>query len=234
MSNYPQPGYPPATVVDTPPSVYPPQRRSGCGGCLVSVLIFLGVIFLLAIALCCGGFYYLKSSFVARPAEVQQISDEIASLRVPPPLEPVGGGRIKVPFVGTLVGEAAIYSDKGHTSMLILGSFGNAFGEKFKDDFLKNMESGQFQPKAGENRPNQDKAEELKDIKKTRLEPMIGDQKAGFEITQGVGVKSNKRKIRVQGGFLGKSGPAMLIIDAEEQTLSAEKVKEIIESIKVN
>ena len=57
MSNYPpQQGSP---LPGYPQDGYPPQRpRSGCGGCLGKFLIFLGVIFLLIIVLCCGGIFY--------------------------------------------------------------------------------------------------------------------------------------------------------------------------------
>ena len=60
---------------------------------------------------------------------------------------------------------------------------------------------------------------------------MIQGEKAVFEITEGVGVQSNTPRIRVQGGFKGKTGPAIFILDAEEETLPLEKVQEMIESI---
>lgn len=233
MSNYPQPGFPQGSPVPGyPQDGYSPQRpRSGCGcgGCLGKFLIFLGAIFLLLIALCCGGFYYMKSSVTDQPAEVQKISDEIASLRVPAPLEPIGGGRLRIPLSGTLVAEAAAYSDKEHKCVLILGSFGEALGEKFKDQLLEGIESGKFQQKTDADKD--DKNEELKEVKKSRVERTIRDQKANFDISEGIGVKTSKRKIRVQGAFLGKTGPAILMIEAEEETLSTEKVKELINSI---
>ena len=50
---------------------------------------------------------------------------------------------------------------------------------------------------------------------------MIQGPKAVFDISEGIGVKSGKKKIRVQGAFKGKTGPAMFILDAEEDTLPA-------------
>src|SRR5271165_6105339 len=128
MSNYPPPqGFP---TQGYPQETYPPQPpHSGCGGCLGKFLIFLGVIFLLIIALCCGGFFYLRSyvasSVSQRPAEVQTISDEIISIRAAP-LEPVAGGRFLVPIVDKSLGQGAVYSDKNHKSILVLASFGEA------------------------------------------------------------------------------------------------------------
>jgi hypothetical protein len=232
MSNYAPPGYPPAQAVPAyPPTGYPPQRpQSGCGGCLGKFLIFLGIIFLIIIGLCCGGVYYLKSSFTKDSREAQTISEDITSIRVPALLEPVAAGRVRVPLAGTLVAQGVIYSDSDHKSVLILGEFGEALGEKFKDQLLKRLESEQFQREQVAT-DERDRREELKDQKSSRLERTIRNEKANFEIVEGVGVKSNKHKIRVQGAFLGKSGPAILIIEAYADTLSKEKVEEIIKSI---
>jgi len=233
MSNYPPPDYPPQQANPAPgypQDGYPPQRpRSGCGGCLGKFLIVLGVVFLLMIAVCCGGFYYLKSSFTDQPGEAQAISDEIASLHVPAPLEPMGGGRLKVPLTGSLIAEGAFYADKEHKNSLILGSFGEALSQGFKDQLLESLERGQAQQQPGVNK--NDKREELKDVKKSSVERTIHDQKAIFEIAEGVGVNSKQRKIRVQGAFLSKAGPAILLIEAEEETLSMDMIKKLIDSI---
>ncbi len=165
MSNYPQPSYPQGNPPPGyPQDGYPPQQpRSGCGcgGCLGKFLIVLAVIFGLLIALCCGGFYYLKSSVTDQPAEAQKISDEIASLRVPAPLEPVGGGRLKIPFVGKLVAEGTLYSDK-KGSVLLLGSFGEALDQNSRDQLMEGLRSGQFQQKPAGKGQN-DNREELKE-----------------------------------------------------------------------
>jgi hypothetical protein len=233
MSNYPPPGYyPPAN-----PAYYPPERpRSGCGGCLKWFLIISGILFLLLIALCCGaGFYaqnYFKKSVTDKPDEVRKISEEIISMRVPDSLEPVGGGRFKVPLSGTFLGQGAVYADKDKTSMLLIGSFGDIFGPGFKDQLMQSLENGPGQKKPANQDDKSDRAEELKDVVKSSINAEIGGEKAVFEMTQGVGVKSNKKKIRVQGAFRGRTGPALLIIDAEEATLSREAAEGIIRSMK--
>ena len=232
MSNYPPANYPPSHLTPGyPQDGYPPQQpRSGCGGCLGKFLILLGVIFLLFIAICCGGFFYVKSSFTDQPAEAQEICDEIATLRLPELLDPVGGGRLNIPLVGTLIAEGAVYSDKEHKNVLIVGSFGEALGQGFQDQLLESLDSGQFQQKIADKDKN-DKREKLRDEKTSRMERTIRDRKAVFEITEGVGVTSNQQKIRVQGHFQGKTGPAILIIEAEEETLPKEDIQKIIESI---
>jgi hypothetical protein len=229
MSNYQQSGnVSPGYAQD-----YPPERpRSGCGGCLKWFLIISGVLFLIMIGLCCGGVFYaqsyIKNSVTDKQEEVEKISNEIITMSVPKPLEPVGGGRFKIPLVGTLVGQGCIYADKNKTSTLLVGSFGDVFGPDFKDQFVKGLESGADQKKPAN---KTDKSEELTDVKKSKIEKTIGGQKAVFEITQGVGAESKKKKIRVQGAFQGKTGPALLIIDAEEATLSREAVDGIINSM---
>jgi len=230
MSNYPpqqgfpQQGYP-------PDGYYPERQRSGCGGCLAKFLIILGVVFALIIALCCGGIFYIfygMSSVTNQPAEVRQIGDEIASFRVPAPLEPVGGARLKIPLTDTLIYEGAVYADKDRRDLLTLVSFGAVFGEQFEDQFLKSFQSGQAQQKsAGKG----GQSEELKDVKKTRRERTIQGEKAVFDISEGVGTQSGKQKIRAQGAFKGKAGPTMFFLDADKESLSREKVDELIDSI---
>jgi len=227
MSNYPsQQGFPQQGYPQEGYSPGPP--RSGCGGCLGKFLIFLGLIFALIIAVCCGGFFYVKSSFTGQTADVQGISEEIASLRVPPPLEPVGGTRLKVPLAGTLVYEGAFYASKDRKSFLILVSFGEAFGQQFRDQILQGFQSGQVQQQSTN---KSGKSEELKDVKKTTRERTIQGEKAVFDIREGIGVQSGKQKIRVEGAFQGKSGPTILTLDAETDTLSREKVDALIDSI---
>jgi hypothetical protein len=234
MSNYPPPGMPQTAY---PQAAYPPPPQPsgcGCGGCLGKFFILLGVGFFLMIVVCCGGFFYLGSllqhSITQQPNDVREIREEVAALDVPAPLAPVGAGRIKMPFTGTLIGEGAAFADKDRTSFLFVGSFGTVFGVNFKDQLLKAVESGQFQNKPA-NAKDDERSEDLKDVNKSQIDRTIRGEKAVFQITEGTGVKSGKKKIRVQGAFEGKIGPSLLVIDAEEATLSREKVDKIIQSI---
>jgi hypothetical protein len=226
MSNYPPPG-----VQGSPYAQpgYPPPQRSGCGcgGCLGKILILLGIIFLLIILACGGIIFYASKHMTQQPGDVRTITDEITSMRVPTPLEPVGGGSVNLSAIG-LVGEGAVYVDKDHKNSLVVISCRDFFGVSIKDQFVKMLESGQI--KQTNNGPDE-REEELKDVKKTPKELTIRGQKAVFEITEGVGVKSGKKKIRVQGAFEGKLGAAMLMMDVEEATISREQVDEVIQSI---
>ncbi|MGA2258002.1 MAG: hypothetical protein ABSG53_25335, partial [Thermoguttaceae bacterium] len=195
-------------------------------------LIFLGVVFLLMIAMCCGGFFYLKSYFASstsqQPAEVHKISDEIISIHIPAPLEPVAGGRFQMPILGKSLGRGAVYSDKNRTCILVLASIGDAFGPQLKEKILQGLEQGQSQNQPADRNENHEK---LKDEKKTHRERTIQGERANFDITEGIGVQSNKKKIRVQGEFKGKTGPAILSLDADVETLPREQVDKMIDSM---
>ena len=123
----------------------------------------VGIVFALLIVLCCGGAFYLKSyvasSVSNEPAEVQKIGDEIISIHVPAPLEPVAGGRFHVPIAGTTLGQGVVFSDKNRKDNLVFGSFGDAFGPQFKDQILQALQSGQFQDQSANKNQNH---EELK------------------------------------------------------------------------
>ncbi len=238
MSNYPPPGMSPTAYQPAPP---PPQPSGcGCGGCLGKVFILLGIAFFLMLAICCGGGYYfvqtLKNSTTQQPGEVQAISDEIVSMRIPqPPLEAKAGGRYKLPFVGP-VGEGAVFiADGGNSSkpkaVLIVASFSDAFGPQFKQQLMQGLESGSNQQKPSE---NDDLNEELKNSEDSTVKRTIRGEEVKFHISQGIGVKSGKKKIKVNGAFQGKTGPALLMIMADEATLSRKQVEDIIQSIDKN
>jgi hypothetical protein len=171
----------------------------------------------------------MKKAITQQPAEVQTISDEITSMRVPsPPLSPTFGGRFNMPFAGTYLGEGAGFAAPNQKAILIVASFSDSFGPQFKDQLMKGLEAG-----SGENKQagNEQGHEQLKDVKKSKVEKTIRGESAVFDISEGVGVRTGVKRIQVQGAFQGKNGPTILIIDAEEATLSREQVDDIIQSI---
>ncbi len=152
-----------------------------------------------------------------------------------PPLEPKAGGRYKLPVVGP-VGEGAVFiADNGNgakgakpKAVLIVASFSDAFGPQFKQQLMQGLESGSNQQKPSD---NDDLNEELKNTKDSTVERTIRGETAKFHVSEGTGVKSGKKKIKVNGAFQGKTGPALLLIMADEATLSAKQVDDIIQSI---
>ena len=59
-----------------------------------------------------------------------------------------------MPIVGKTIGQGAFYSDKDHKSILILASFGEAFGPQFKDQILQGLQSGQSQKQSADKNGN--------------------------------------------------------------------------------
>ena len=221
MSNYPPPGMPPTAY---PQPAYPPPPQPsgcGCGGCLGKLFMLLGVLFFLMIVVCCGGGYLLlRNSVATNAAGVDGIKDEITTMQVPQPLQPVFAARIKQ------VGEEVIYAAPDQKAIVRLTSFSDTFSTQYREMVRWMLESVQNQPVPAENG-----GEELKDLQESIIERTIRGEKVQFHIYEGVGVKSGTRKIRVDGEFKGKSGPTVLTIRAEEATLSREKVDAIIQSI---
>jgi len=240
MSNYPPPGYQPPPSYPTPgypqESYPPPQPRSGygCGGCLGKFLIFLGIVFLLLILVCGGTFYYVytkfRDSLTYNAPEINKVTDEIVSTDIPDVLKPVGGGRFKMPFVDKTLGQRVVYSDKNHKAILILASWDEGFSPQAGEQILQTLET-LMQPQNDADKSSE-QMEGLKEAKTTVLEREIHGAKAHFDITEGVGTQSNKPRIRAQGAFKGKSGPANLFLEADEDTLSRAQVEKTIKSMR--
>ncbi len=62
-------------------------------------------------------------------------------------------------------------------------------------------------------------------------ELQIGGKTAKFTIIKGQGITTHSPRIQVNGGFQGHSGPAMLMLDADAEKLTPEKVNAMLESI---
>lgn len=60
----------------------------------------------------------------------------------------------------------------------------------------------------------------------------IRDQPAKFSIVKGQGAKSHTPRIQVNGMFQGNSGSVILILDADAEKLSPEKVDAMLDSIR--
>lgn len=224
QGGYPPPGYPPQGY---PQMAYPPRQGMGC---VAKFFILLGILFLLSMCCCCGAFFGAKHYFTALsttdPAQVESIAEGMTTIEVPPPLEPVGGGKYNVPFSSTLLGQGAVFGEKEHDTILVLLSVGDAFPQETQDQIRQGLENSFTQQNGKQER------EQLKDRKETRKEKTIRGEKAVFTIVTGVGMKSGKHRIEVQGSFQGKTGPVILILNADTDRLSEEKVNGMIDSIR--
>lgn len=231
MSNYPpsqggQPGYPQQPYPYQSPQFdsQPPRQGRGCG---TNLLIALGIVFAVALVLCCGvvGYfvYYMQSSLVSDPAEVADMTDEITQIDIPPPLAPTGGGRFKIPFSSKLLATAVLYSDQAKSSVLVLMALGDGVGEK---------EGWQIEQSVRQQGGQQQERERLIETRTERKELTIRGEQATFTIVSGVGAESKTPRIQVQGAFRGKTGPVMLASDFDADIIGQEKVVKMLESIR--
>ena len=142
-----------------------------------------------------------------------------------------------MPVVGP-VGEGAVFiADSGNgakgakpKAVLIIASFSDAFGPQFKQQLMQGLESGSYQQKPSD---NDDLNEELKNTKDSTVERTIRrerPQKSPLFRRYGREIGQAKDKSKMA-AFQGKTGPALLLIMADEATLSAKQVNEIIQSI---
>ena len=231
MSTYPQqpgypvpPGYPPQAGGPWPP----PRTGMGCG---TKVLIALGVFFLLMLVLCCGGAIgvrsYLQHAITTDPDQIAATTEQMTSIEIPAMLKPFGAGTFRFPLVDKVACIGAMYADKNQNSTLGLISVGNLFDEGTQDKIRQTMEDSLR--KQTDDRGQGETLLHRKDSEKT-LE--IRGEKAVFTITTGTGSKSDKPRIQVRGSFQGKTGPVLLLLDADAEQLPQAKVVEMIESIK--
>jgi hypothetical protein len=179
----------------------------------------------------CGGVYFwgaswLKSNVTDNPVEIQKINSEICTIKVPDGFTPSFGLRANIPFMPKTLGKMVAYTDGAATPgvlfMIEVGEFGDANAqEQLQEQFAK-----QAQQKNG-----QQGTEKLTDVVTSTVERKINKAPAEFHISEGMGERSHKKKIRVNGTFRGRSGPAVITFEAFEEKVSKEKVEEMIDSI---
>jgi hypothetical protein len=239
MSTYPPPsGYPPqgpppyAAPQWTPP---PPPAGMGCG---MKLLVLLGVVFLLLILLCCGGGFLLKGYFqrsaVKDPAEVEAVTAKIAAIEIPPPLKPAGGMSLEIPFIKKTLMLFAMYGDKpegkadspAQDSTLVLFALGDAFRGQNQEQMRRSIQEAL--DKQG---MQKQEVEQLRNEQHSEKQVTIRGQKATFTITKGIGSKSKKPRMQVQGTFEGAAGPVLLLADVDTEQIGADKVLKMLDSI---
>lgn len=240
MSNYPQqPGYP-SSGYDQPMG-YPPDRganwqppRQGMG-CAAKLLIFMGVVLLGLLLLCCctgiAGWRYVATAFTDDPAAIEQTRQEIGQIDIPNSMRPVGGMSLRMPFsndvlfMGAFYGDQTGEKDKGG-SVLMLMATGNILDQQAQEairrSFKESLEKQGTRP--DEERPLQERREE-------KIVRQIRGQPAEFRLIQGKDPETKVARIQVIGTFQGKSGPTMLMMDVDAQKISEEEVRAMIDSI---
>ena len=200
-------------------------------GCGAKLLIFLGLLFLLLILVCCGGgflaFSYIKHLATADPAAVQAATNEIASITVPEPLQPAGALDLHFPFSGQRIAVFAAYMDKAdRKSSLMLAAFGQVLDPQTQGKIRE-----AFEQSLGREGSEGEGREPLLDRKEFQKRRVIRGEQAVFTVTKGIGAESKKPRIEVEGTFQGKTGTVMLILQADADRLPEQKVLDMLDSI---
>ena len=193
-------------------------------GTASKLLLIFGILFVALGILCCGAFGYLaywgKNSIVKDPAAVKATTQTIADISIPEPLVPEGGVDMKIPITGKTMMTIVAYADRALGSTLMLMGFGEMFQGQSEAQMRQQMEQSMQQQGF-----SQGNREQIEDGKVSTKELKINGQPAKFTITAGQGAKSHAPRINVSGVFHGRSGPAFLILEANAEKISREKVE---------
>ncbi|MGD9722047.1 MAG: hypothetical protein AB7O59_09955 [Pirellulales bacterium] len=208
----------------------PPERRgmSGTSKALLALGIGCGVLLLL----CCGVFglsgiammRFAKNSTITEAPRIREISDEIATIKVPESLEPKMGLDVKMPFVGTPIMKGSAYINDSEKSYVIIGELNPEYADQsgnVKTHFTEEMKK---QEGAG--------ADKYEVVETETIDVTINNEPAKFTLAKLVHKDdAEKGQWRVEGQFQGKSGPALLFMQLESPEFSKEQALEVIHSM---
>lgn len=216
-----------------------PRQSSGKG----KLLLGIGIGCVVAGLLCCGGFVgfgWWAADFVAKmisvdPEEIRAETERIASLQIPPRLEPEAMLRIDPPFVEP-IGSMVVYENKADDESLVLGDYrplevGNRPpSEVFRDldtdvSISINGQERQIDVREDGRGPNFEETS-----RESLQRPMRGGT-ARFEIVQGKDTATGRERIIAYGTFPGHLGGGIFRMSVDAANSSVEDVKRVIESL---
>ncbi len=196
-----------------------PPERSRSSGCLKWFLI-LASIGGVGMLLCCGvGYYVFMPKIVTQPAQVDAFVQEIADVKMLPDFQGETGVKMNLGFMEMRLCRYAHTSGKGELQLMELsmnGTNANADAE---------LEAQMQQQKQMEMKALTIESTESKEIE-------IRGQSATFTTVFGQDVSSKTEYYQVEGTFLGKHGPAKLMLQVEAEIWDGEAVSELLESLK--
>lgn len=196
----------------------PPARKSS-SGCLKWFLILAGLGGV-GIVACCGvGYYLFMPQIVTQPAQVDALAQEIADIKMLPDFQGGTGVKMNFYFMEMRMCRYAHTSGKGELQLMELAMNGNNAGGDAE------LEAQMQQQKQMEK-----KTLNVKSTETTEIE--IRGQSATFTTVFGQDVSSKTEYYQVEGTFLGKNGPAKLMMQVEAEIWDDKAVSELLESLK--
>ncbi|HEX4130366.1 MAG TPA: hypothetical protein VHZ24_10000 [Pirellulales bacterium] len=204
-----------------------PSRKGMSGGTkvLLAVLITGGVL----AVLCCGGIGLMgvwfartaEQSMSKDPASVRALTESIADISVPEPLEPKMSMDMKIPVLGSM--RMAVYGSENKDETLMLMELTGRMAS----------EPDQAIAQANQQMQRNDKFEA---VSSEKVELEVRGKPSSFTFAHGYpNEKAREAKtlyLHVTGAFVGKSGPAFLLFTGPESRWKVEDVKGLIQGIK--
>ena len=194
-----------------------PEREKG-SGCLKIVLItgLLGVVAL--IGCCVAGGFYIKSSIISDPTDLEQLSRDLIDWEFNDELSTAFG-------LDTFVFQMVLKADpdKGAIMMVQPGSFtGLKVGQRIDAAQQREIQFG------GDN-----ESEETVLIERGERTVEVGDYTVILEFNRTESVQSKRKFWEVCGVFPGKRGPVVGLIQLRESAYSDKAIEERIRAIKL-
>jgi hypothetical protein len=211
------------------PPTPPPPGRSTASKILLGCGIGCGVI----VVLCCGALaaivYWgerVLPRYVERdPAAVRSVTDQIATIDVPPDLKPEASLALKVPFTGQPLVTFAVYTGEGEDEVLGLAEIPGP---------PESADQKQLQQRIDEALTGRSKRGPGDDFKPAgepqKVEVQIRGAPAKFEIEEGE-IKSGKKMIRAMGQFKGHNGTSLLFLQLDAEKHDSANVEQLLRSI---
>jgi hypothetical protein len=203
------------------PGSNPPPRSKGRG-----VWMGLGIGCAVLLVICCGGFvgvyYWMKNAATDDPVQIAKIAEEIAEVPLPAEFRPKMGFNLS--FFGQAV-KGVIYAPEKDDSFFLMGEYDAKMTDAERDQIVEQMR-GSWRTQGNSN--NQD----LEVISSKTVELTMRGKPATFKFDEAKNRKTNAKFWQLSGTFVGKKGPAMMILILPYERFQENELKRMLEDTK--
>jgi hypothetical protein len=189
----------------------------GCGGA-----ILLLIVCVVGLGIWVGS--QMTEAVEEDPVAIRARTAEIATINTPAGFEPTVGVHLDIPFIGD-IGKFVLYEDKEHEAVLILADV----SDKHMPGIGAEEWADEVRLEVGEDRVEGHDA--LEDAETKTVTHTVRGVDVTFKITTGTSPDSGKKRVIASGNFPGRLGHSFFLISADAETLSADDVTEVIQSI---
>jgi len=198
-----------------------PQSKTGPGiSTLVKIILGLSAIFLLFPICCCGGiigFALMVTGSTNEPTEINNWTQEIAEIDLPPKLFPVRGKK-------TLGDTSILYHHLPSQSYLLL----------FSADELGEFQASEEKTELINMLDWDESLEEVRILDSIQFPVSVGNPWTMFDLSQCQGNETGKRYEKVTGCFLSREGPMNFSLRLQNDTFPEGTAQKITQTLKVD